>query len=94
MITGDITTLPDERLPQKISACLLDIDLAEPIYTALTRIYPRLVPGGVIMVDDCDDQTYYKARVGYDRFIKEQGLPDIIRHGNGVIQKSSTGSSH
>jgi hypothetical protein len=29
---GDIVSLPDSELPNKISACLLDVDLTDPIY--------------------------------------------------------------
>lgn len=87
MIQGDVACLPEDALPQRISACLIDIDLAEPIYVALTRLYPRLAPGGVIIVDDCDSQTMYKAAIGYERFVAEQGLPHQIRLGKGVVAK-------
>jgi len=87
MVVGDVTTLPDSEIPSRISACLIDIDLAEPIFNALSRIYPRLVSGGVIIVDDCDDETLYKARIGYDRFIKEQGLSSEIKFGKGIVRR-------
>ena len=92
-IMGDIATLPDHAIPPKIAACLIDIDLAEPIYSALCRIYPRLVPGGIVIVDDCDDHTQYKARIGYDRFVLEQGLVSEIKHGKGLIKKPKMISS-
>lgn len=86
MIVGDIASLPDDALPDPISACLIDIDLAEPIYVALTRIYPRLARGGIIVVDDCDDETLYKARIGYDRFVAEHDLPREITFGKGIVR--------
>lgn len=88
MITADITTIPDKSMPGAISACLLDIDLADAIYLGLGRIYPKLVPGGVITVDDCDDDTLFKARIGYERFVAEHGLPTDIRHGMGMVVKA------
>jgi hypothetical protein len=66
----------------------LDIDLAEPIYNSLKRIYGKLVPGGIVIVDDCDNDTLYKARLGYDRFIEETGLKSEIRFGKGIVSKS------
>jgi predicted O-methyltransferase YrrM len=87
MVKGDFTTISDDRLPARISACLLDIDLAEPIYRSLIRIYDKLVPGGIVIVDDCDNDTLYKARLGYDRFIKESGLKSEIRFGKGIVSK-------
>jgi len=35
----------------------------------------------MIAVDDCDDETLYKARIGYERFMNEHGLPVEIRLG-------------
>jgi O-methyltransferase len=87
MIKGDITKLPDDQIPEKISACLLDIDLADPIYVGLSRIYPRLVSGGIIAVDDCDDETFYKAKIGYERFMKENNFASEIRYGMGIVRK-------
>jgi hypothetical protein len=87
MIQGDIAKLPDQLIPAKLSACLLDVDLAEAIYCGLSRIYPRLVSGGMIAVDDCDDDTLYKARIGYERFMNEHRLPIEIRLGMGIVKK-------
>ncbi len=93
MIVGDITRMPERELPERIAACLLDIGLAEPTYVALRRIYPRMAAGGIIMVDDCDDRTDYKARLGYERFIAEMGLPHEITFGKGMVRVPFSGSS-
>jgi SAM-dependent methyltransferase len=87
MVVGDIATIPEAQLPDRISACLIDIDIAEPIHTALQRIYPRLTPNGIIVVDDCAEDGGYLARLGYDRFVQEQGLPREIRFGKGIVRK-------
>ncbi len=87
MIEGDVTKLPNDKIPARISACLLDIDLADPIYFGLCRLYPRLEAGGIIVVDDCDENTMYKARIGYERFMNEQGLAIDLRLGMGVVTK-------
>ena len=75
MHTGDIATLPEHDLPAKISACLLDVDLTEPIYLGLTRLYPKLQEGGTILVDDCNDGSW-KAKIGYEKFMNELQKPD------------------
>lgn len=87
MLQGDIAKLPDHQIPSNITACLLDVDLAEAIYSGLSRIYPRLVAGGMIAVDDCDDDTLYKARIGYERFMKEHHFPVEMRLGMGIVKK-------
>jgi O-methyltransferase len=84
---GDIATLPDSDLPTKISACLLDVDLTEPIDVGLTRLYPRLQEHGKILVDDCNDGGWYKAKIGYERFMNELGKPPIYTFGTGILQE-------
>jgi hypothetical protein len=84
---GDIATFPESDLPEKISACLLDVDLIEPIYLGLTRLYPRLQERGTILVDDCSDGEWYKAKIGYERFMKELGKPPIYVFGVGILKK-------
>lgn len=70
LIQGDIITLPDSRLPDAISAALLDVDLALPIYEGLKKLYSRLAPGGVILVDDCPQECDWRARQGYELRIR------------------------
>lgn len=90
LIQGDITTIPDSKLPASCSVVLLDVDLAEPTYHALKRFWPRLAPGGAILVDDCPDGTDWKARIGYSRFCQEAGLPEQYRHGMGILTSGTT----
>jgi O-methyltransferase len=84
---GDIAILPEGDLPTKISACLLDVDLTEPVYLGLTRLYPRLQEGGTILVDDCNDGGWYKAKIGYERFMKELNEPPTYLFGMGIVKK-------
>lgn len=84
---GDIADLPEAELPDKISACLLDVDLSEPIYLGLKRIYPRLQKSGVILVDDCEVETEYKARRGYEKFMSEIGESERYIFGMGVLKR-------
>jgi O-methyltransferase len=85
LVQGDICTLPLERLPRRIAACLVDVDLSEPVYAALCKVYPRLAPGGVIVVDDCAEDTSWRARLGYRRFVAEQGLDERYEFGMGLV---------
>ena len=45
LVQGDIVTIPESKLPPRISAALLDVDLAVPVYEGLKKLYPRLSPG-------------------------------------------------
>jgi hypothetical protein len=56
LIEGDITrTIPDyvSSNPQlKISLLHLDVDIFEPSVTILEHLYPKVVSGGIIILDD------------------------------------------
>jgi O-methyltransferase len=93
VVQGDIVELSESSLPEEISVCLMDVDLAIPIHEGLKKIYPRLVPGGVIFVDDCEEEgqtDWAGARVGYKRFVEEAGLPERYDAGFGVIEAPGT----
>jgi O-methyltransferase len=89
VLQGDILTIPDEHIPKQISVCLIDVDLARPIHEGLRRVYPRVAPGGIILVDDCEggEQSGWRGgRVGYVRFVEEMGLPERYDAGLGIIE--------
>lgn len=56
LVEGDITKTVPEYLAQhpelKISLLNLDTDIYEPAVTILEQIYPRIVPGGLLILDD------------------------------------------
>ncbi|PAB60657.1 dTDP-6-deoxy-L-hexose 3-O-methyltransferase [Anaeromicrobium sediminis] len=56
LIKGDITkTIPEylDKHPElKISLLNLDTDIYEPAVTILEYLYPRIVKGGILMLDD------------------------------------------
>jgi O-methyltransferase len=89
LVQGDIVTIPESQLPPRISAALLDVDLAVPIYEGLKKLYPRLAPGGVIAVDDCPENYDWQARQGYDRFCRDAGIAPRYELGVGLIRKTT-----
>jgi len=88
LIQGDVTVVPDAALPEQCSVILLDVDLTEPTYVALQRFWPRLTPGGVILVDDCQENASWKAQIGYSRFCSENRLPERYMHGMGLLERA------
>lgn len=87
LIEGDVAGVPDADLPERCSVVLLDVDLTEPTLAALQRFWPRLATGGVMLVDDCGEQSSWKARVAYTRFCEAEGLSPAFRYGMGVLVK-------
>lgn len=63
-----------------IAFCLLDVDLYVPIIEALPRIYDQVVPGGIIVVDDCaPNNAWDGALQAYGEFTAATGLPGDVR---------------
>lgn len=64
-------TLPGQA-PQNIAILRLDTDWYESTYHELVHLYPRLVPGGVLILDDYGH--WEGARRAVDEYISSQNL--------------------
>jgi predicted O-methyltransferase YrrM len=87
LVQGDIARLPINLLPEPVSAALIDVDLAVPVEAALERLWPRLSPGGILLVDDCPPVCDWKARVAAERFFRRHRLEPSWRCDMGVIAR-------
>lgn len=93
LVQGDICAMDADELPEGISVALVDVDLREPVFEGLTKLYPRLAHGGVIVVDDCKEGTsWVGADVGYRDFIAEQHLEPRYFQGFGVVESNHEGA--
>lgn len=77
LVRGDVRqTIPHfaaERPEFKISLLHLDLDVYEPTRTALEHFFPRMVPGGLIVLDDYG--TVPGATRAVDEFLIGRNLP-------------------
>ena len=88
VLKADVATLDDNELPDSISLALVDVDLEIPTYEGLRRVTPRLSPGGLVLVDDCNEGAEWTgAKRGYQRFVQDQGLPERYHLGMGVARR-------
>jgi hypothetical protein len=80
-------TLP-EHAPAEIAVLRLDTDWYASTKHELVHLYPRLGPGGVLIIDD---YAYWRgARQAVDEYVSENGLPLLlvrIDHGARVAVK-------
>ncbi len=70
----------------------IDVDLYQPILAALRWFYPRLSPGGYLLVHDYNNDEYMGVKHALRRFGEETGvtwslLPD--RRGSAIITKGN-----
>jgi hypothetical protein len=90
LLKRDCTKITGADFPNGISLCLLDVDLSEPIHKGLQRLWPLINPGGRILVDDCPENTSWKALHGFRAFCDEIGAPLVTKYGMGVIEKAAS----
>lgn len=76
LVLGDVrNSLPtflDSRPEVRISLLHLDMDVAEPTKLGLDLLYEKVVPGGIIMIDDYT--TVLGATEVIDKFVKFHNL--------------------
>ena len=72
-----------------IGAVLLDIDLYKPTNEVLEQIWPRIVPGGGVVVDDClPNSEWDGALQAYEEFLANHSMPfRRVAHKGGLIEK-------
>lgn len=68
-------TIPD-RAPEQIAVLRLDTDWYESTKHELIHLFPRLVPGGVLIIDDYGHWT--GARLAVDEYFKEHKIPILL----------------
>jgi O-methyltransferase len=70
-------TLPDQA-PDRISVLRLDTDWYESTWCELVHLYPRLSPGGVLILDDY--LWWHGVREAVDRYSRENPpAPYLVR---------------
>jgi hypothetical protein len=82
LVEGDIETSLPQYLKEnpgfRASLIYIDVDLERPTYAALTHIWDRLLPGGIILFDEFEYHKFSESN-GVEKFLKEKGLPfDLI----------------
>jgi len=68
-------TLPGNA-PDRIALLRLDTDFFESTYHEFVHLYPRLVPGGVLLIDDYGH--FLGAREATDRYFRECGVKVLL----------------
>ncbi len=69
-----------------IGAVLLDVDLYLPTLETLEAIWPLIVPGGGVVVDDCVEPAWCDGALqAYREFIARHDLPFIRVGGKGAL---------
>ena len=84
-------TVP-ETLPlcytEKVAYLSIDMNCVEPEVAALEYFYDKVVPGGVIILDDYGFPQHIHQKIAHDKFAKQKGISILsLPTGQGIILK-------
>lgn len=86
IVAGDCTEVRWAEVVGPVGAVLLDVDLYLPSRRTLDAIWPLVVPGGGIVVDDCIEPNWADGALqAYTEFTKLHGLPFTRVGGKGGL---------
>lgn len=90
-VTSHAAAVQDFAFPAEARYCfaLIDVDLYQPTRVGLEQVWPRLSPGGVIVVDDCHERHVYDgSRQALEEFAAAHGMAfEVVEKKLGVIRK-------
>ena len=68
---------------------LIDVDLYRPTLVALEKLWPRMTPGGIVVIDDCHERHVYDgSRQALEEFVAPRGLGfEVVETKLGVVRK-------
>lgn len=71
-----------------ISFCLIDVDLYLPVQSALEKVMKLVSPGGIVVVDDCQDHPLWDgAWEAYREFTAQRSItPQIVEGQFGLLE--------
>ena len=75
-VKGDVCKTLNKKVPENISLLRLDTDFYESTKKELEVLYPRLVKGGVLLIDDYD--SWQGARKAVDEYFKKIGEKPLL----------------
>jgi hypothetical protein len=82
LIEGDVAdTLPkfvSENPGFRASIIYIDVDLERPTYISLKYLWDRLLPGGIILLDEYEYHVFSESN-GVDKFLREMNIPYNVK---------------
>jgi Macrocin-O-methyltransferase (TylF) len=88
IIQGTIPGTLDQIKSERVAYLHLDLNCTRPEVAALEYLWPRLVKGGLVLLDDYAFEGYRESKLGMDAFAAEHGIEIAsLPTGQGLILK-------
>jgi len=90
IIKGPVPKTLSQVYIEKVAYLSLDMNCALPELEALKYFWPKLVPGGIVVLDDYGWPTFENQKVAADNFASSVGVKVLsLPNGQGIIIKPS-----
>jgi hypothetical protein len=76
LVQGKVEETIPGRMPEEIALLRLDTDWYESTYHELVHLFPRLVRGGILILDDYGQ--WGGVRDAVDRYLREYEVPLLL----------------
>lgn len=90
-VKGPVEKTIPEEMPEKIAVARIDTDWYESTRHELEHLFPRIVPGGVLIVDDYG--AWRGSKKAVDEYFKGQAMLHRIDSSGVMVIKNSSGPS-
>ena len=91
IIQGNVPDVLGQVSVQAVAFLSLDMNCTMPEITAAEHFWDRLVPGGIILLDDYAQAIHSEQQLAFDAFAKQRGLGVLsLPTGQGIIIKPPT----
>lgn len=70
--SGWFAEIPDAEYPPEVAFAFFDSDLYQPILDSWNKIYPRLSPGGIVLLDDYEMLRTPGVKLACDAFLADK----------------------
>jgi len=85
LVKGDVeNSIPvflKENPGFRISILYMDVDIERPTYKALSLLWDRILPGGIVIFDEYEYHKFSESS-GVEKFIKERGIKFNVKSTN------------
>lgn len=88
IIAGAVPDTLDAITSSSIAYLSLDMNMAYPEIAAAERLWDRIAPGGIVLLDDYNQRLHMHQKGLFNQFAQERGVPILgLPTGQGVIIK-------
>lgn len=90
-VKGDIFETLTTVETGAVAFCHLDLNASAPTVRALEYLYPRLLPGAIVVMDDYGQHDYREQRLAIDAFLADKSESVMtVPTSQGLLVKSAT----